>query len=157
MRPCRSEDIEAVADIANRAWGGIHAAYRRILGDELFLALHPRHETRKGDEVRASFERCPDCFWVCEEEGRVVGFITWRMDSERSVGTICNNAVDPSCPLKGIGQQMYAFALEQFRRSRMRYATVHTGLDEGHARARKAYERAGFTVRLESVQYYQKL
>ena len=157
MRPCRPEDLETVTDIANRAWRGIHAAYRRILGDGIFLALFPCHGTRKGNDVRAFFERCPDCCWVCEEEGRVVGFITYLMDSEKRLGTICNNAVDPSCPLKGIGQQMYAFLLEQFRRNNMRYATVRTGLDEGHAKARRAYERAGFAVRLDSAQYYMKL
>ena len=157
MRPCRPEDLETVADIADRAWRGIHASYRRILGDEIFLAMRPRHETSKGDEVRSSFERSPDWCWVCEKEGRVVGFITCTMDPEKRFGTIGNNAVDPSCPLKGIGQQMYAFVLEQFRRNGMRYATVGTGLDEGHARARRAYERAGFSIRLDKTQYYMKL
>jgi ribosomal protein S18 acetylase RimI-like enzyme len=157
MRACRPEDLETVADIANRAWRGIYANYRQILGDEIFLLIRPQPETGKGNEVRASFERQPEWFWVCEEEGRIIGFITCSMDSEKHLGTIGNNAVDPSCPLKGIGQQMYAFVLEQFRRNGMRYATVTTGLDEPHARARRAYERAGFSRRIEMTHYYMTL
>jgi len=39
----------------------------------------------------------------------------------------------------------------------MLYAKVQTGLDEAHAPARRAYERAGFKTRLESVAYYMDL
>jgi len=34
---------------------------------------------------------------------------------------------------------------------------VHTGLDYAHAAARRAYERAGFNIRHEDVDYYMKL
>jgi len=46
---------------------------------------------------------------------------------------------------------------ERFRQEGMRYAKVTTGLDEAHARARRAYERAGFNVRQEDVTYYKEL
>jgi metal-dependent HD superfamily phosphatase/phosphodiesterase len=39
----------------------------------------------------------------------------------------------------------------------MVYAKVGTGLDYAHARARRAYERAGFDIRHEEVTYYMKL
>ena len=39
----------------------------------------------------------------------------------------------------------------------MKIITVNTGLDEGHAPARRAYERAGFTAPLESVTYSKLL
>ena len=35
--------------------------------------------------------------------------------------------------------------------------TVSTGLDEGHAPARRAYERAGFEKHLDSVTYCKML
>jgi ribosomal protein S18 acetylase RimI-like enzyme len=73
------------------------------------------------------------------------------------MGIIGNNAVDPDCGLKGIGQQMYRFALERFRAEGMAWANVDTGLDEGHAPARRAYERAGFDITISSIHYYRKL
>jgi len=39
----------------------------------------------------------------------------------------------------------------------MVYAKVRTGLDYAHARARRAYERAGFSIRHENVEYYMRL
>jgi hypothetical protein len=39
----------------------------------------------------------------------------------------------------------------------MSYATVQTGLDEGHAPARRAYERAGFDISHSRITYYRKL
>ena len=39
----------------------------------------------------------------------------------------------------------------------MTYAKVATGLDDAHAPARRAYERAGFDIKVEDVTYYKKL
>ena len=38
-----------------------------------------------------------------------------------------------------------------------RYTIVHTGLDDGHAGARKAYGKVGFQLNLSSAVYYREL
>lgn len=157
IRGFRPEDTPAVVDIANRAWRVIHDSYRRIYGAALFDILVPSPETRKGKQVAGFCERRPEQVFVCEEDGCVVGFVTFSIDRERGIGEICNNAVDPDCGLKGRGQQMYKAVLDLFRREGLRYAAVGTGSDEGHARARRAYERAGFDISAPSVRYYMKL
>ena len=48
-------------------------------------------------------------------------------------------------------------ALEEMRQEGMIAVTVSTGLDEGHAPARRAYERAGFEKHLDSVTYCKML
>ena len=88
-------------------------------------------------------------------EGKVRG--KFLRLAEKKIGEIGNNAVDPQCELKGIGQQMYRAVFEHFRRHGLLYAKVQTGLDEAHARARRAYDRAGFDIRHEDVTYYRKL
>ena len=35
--------------------------------------------------------------------------------------------------------------------------SVHTGGDSAHASARRAYQKAGFTVQLPGVTYYREL
>jgi len=129
IRTCRPGDLAAVVDIANRAWRPINAAYRAAYGDELFNLLFPG----------------------------IVGFCNYWFDEEKKIGTIGYNAVDPDCGLKGIGQAMYKAVLEEFRKRGMCYANVHTGLDEGHAPARRAYKRAGFDISHGTVDYYMKL
>ena len=73
------------------------------------------------------------------------------------MGVIGNNAVAPEGQGRGIGTAMYQFVLDLFREKGLRFACVGTGLDEGHAAARRAYEKAGFDRRRESIMYYKYL
>ena len=79
------------------------------------------------------------------------------LEHTRKFGNITNNALDPHCGEKGVGQEMYQAVLERFRAEGMKAATVQTGLDEAHAPARRAYERAGFHLRNEQVMYVMDL
>ena len=157
VRPYKPDDLPVLMEIGNRAWRPIYKMFRETYGDELFELLVPDETTAKGEQIRSHCERHPEWVFVCEEEGRIVGFVTFTLDSRRKIGTIGNNARHPECDLKGVGQQMYRAVLAYFRKHGMRYAKVHTGLDKAHAPARRAYERVGFTIRHEDVDYYMKL
>jgi ribosomal protein S18 acetylase RimI-like enzyme len=157
IREYRPDDLATIMDIGNRAWREIYAMFRERYGDELFELVVPDVRTVKGEQIKAHCERHPQWVYVCEENGRIVGFVTFRLHLEAKIGEIGNNAVDPDCRLKGIGQQMYKAAFERFRAHGMRYAKVSTGLDDAHARARRAYKRAGFDIHHENVDYYMRL
>ena len=157
IRPFAPADLPAVVAIANAAWQDIYAMFRRRYGDALFAAMVPDATTAKGEQVRHTCETHPERVFVCEVDGECAGFVTFRLDEERRMGEIGNNGVAPACRSRGIGQQMYAAVLEHMRDSGMRFARVHTGLDEAHAPARRAYERAGFDIRHEDVNYYMEL
>jgi ribosomal protein S18 acetylase RimI-like enzyme len=86
-----------------------------------------------------------------------VGFVTFRLDREKLVGTIGNNAVDPAWQGRGIASAMYRRVLERFRAEGMRVACVETGLDEGHAPALATYRKVGFDREVPSVMLYQEL
>lgn len=157
IRSYKPQDLATIMDIANCAWQQIHKMFREIYGDELFQILFPDESIRKGDQVKTHCTEHPEWVYICEETGKVVGFVTFMLDKEKRIGEIGNNAVDPDCNLKGIGQQMYTAVLTHFRRQNMLYAKVYTGLDYAHERARKAYERAGFNIRHDDTIYYMKL
>jgi ribosomal protein S18 acetylase RimI-like enzyme len=157
IRPYRPADLPVIMDIGNRAWKPIYDMYHRLRGEDLFTLITPDRETAKGSQVKHHAEHTPERILICEEGGRIVGFLTFHLDRDKGIGTIGNNAVDPACGLKGIGQQMYKGVFERFRQEGMRFAKVTTGLDDAHAPARRAYERAGFNVRQEDVTYYMKL
>lgn len=157
IRKYREEDLPAVMELGNVAWRPIRRVQRETLGDEIFQILHPLGaDVDKGLETEAFIKQNPDNIFVCEDNGRIIGFILFRM-SENGVGEICNNAADKTCGIKGIGQAMYAAVLKHFREHGMKVACVHTGLDEGHAPARRAYERAGFSLQTQHTTYYMKL
>ena len=157
IRKYEPGDLTEIMDIANRAWRKIYKMFREAYGDELFQLIVPDETTSKGEQIKAHCSRRPEWVLICEEEGCIAGFVTFALDTDRKIGAIGNNARDPDCDLKGIGQQMYKAVLEYFREHGMVYAKVHTGLDYAHAPARRAYERAGFNIRHEDVDYYMKL
>ncbi len=157
IRLCRAEDVKTIAAIADRAWQPICDMFEETYGPDVFPVLVPDRDTSKGKQIHSHWERAPNWILVCEEEGRIVGFVTFRIDEASGVGEIGNNAVDPDCGLKGIGQQLYAAALQCFREHGLKVAKVGTGLDWAHAPARRAYERAGFDVKHENVTYFKKL
>lgn len=157
IRAYKADDLPLIMDIGNRAWREIYTMFRECYGDELFQILVPDQTTAKGNQIKSHCENHSEWVYVCEEGGCVVGFVTFWMDMDVKIGEIGNNAVDPDCGLKGIGQQMYKAVLDYFRENGMRYAKVGTGLDRAHARARRAYERAGFDIRHEEVVYYRRI
>ncbi len=157
LRSYKPEDLPAVVSIANRAWSNIYNMYQDTYGDVLFSLLIPDKDTAKEEQINYHVLHHPDWIYVCEENGKVVGFITFSIDQSRKIGQIGNNAVDPECGLKGIGQQMYGEVFKRFKDEGMIYAQVRTGLDDTHLRARRAYERAGFDIRTEDVTYFKKL
>ena len=158
IRQASAADIEAACDIAKLAWQPIHDSFTAIMGKEMHDDLNPRWKERKAEQIRAHFAERPAWVLVVEdEENGIVSFITFRLDADRSLGTIGLNAVAPGAQGAGIGTAMYGVVFDLFRRGGLKYASVHTGLDEGHVPARRAYERAGFDVRREDVTYFKKL
>lgn len=157
FRPVREEEIERVAEIAVRAWQPIFGYYREALGEDLFARLHTGWEERKAEQVRRAAHARPDCVYVTEIDGAVVGFITFSTDGATGVGEIGNNAVDPECQARGVGTAQHREVLRMMRECGMHAARVTTGLDPAHAPARRSYEKAGFDRSTSSVTYYMDL
>ena len=157
IRGYKKGDLPVMVAIARNAWKNIYNMYQDTYGDELFSLLIPDKDTAKEQQINHHALHHPDWIYICEENGTIAGFITFSIDHERKIGQIGNNAVDPECGLKGIGQQMYGEVFKRFKGEGMLYAQVTTGLDDSHLRARRAYERAGFNIKKEDVTYFKKL
>lgn len=156
MRAYRKEDLEQIMAIADAAWRPIRQMSRETLGDTIADILNPMGDAiSKGLQVKGQIESGQYDIAVCEHDGQIVGFITWHIKG--SIGEICNNAARQDTGLKGIGQSMYHFVLDEFRKAGVKAVQVTTGLDWAHAPARRAYERAGFKKHLDSITYYMEL
>jgi ribosomal protein S18 acetylase RimI-like enzyme len=157
IRAYQQEDLETLVEIGNLAWRDIYRMFRECFGDELFQLQVPDPQSAKGEQIRSHCQHHPECVIVYEEAGRVVGFVTFRMDCAKGMGELGNNGVHPDVRGRGIAQELYAAALDRFRQAGLQYAKVHTGLDPAHGPARRAYEKAGFNIRHEDVEYFRKL
>ena len=143
--------------IARKAWKKIFEGFRQQLGDELYTILYGNRLQDKRHQLTEFTAKFPRQCYVCERNGKIVGFVTFGLNRETKTGILTNNAADPDSGEKGVGQEMYAAVFERMRQEGMIAVTVSTGLDEGHAPARRAYERAGFEKHLDSVTYCKML
>ena len=158
IRDLKPADVEQIVEIALAAWEPIFVSFRGIMGEELFAALHPDWREDKARQVRSACDpggRARVC--VAEKGEETVGFITFHVNDKSRVAEIGNNAVHPDHQGQGIGTEMYQYIFEKMREAGMRFVKVSTGGDPSHAPARRAYEKAGFSISVPSVDYYREL
>ena len=153
IRRATKADSDAVLNIACRCWEIIYDGYRQILGDELYAQIYNQPlEAKMRDIIQEMLE---DRTFVAELDGVICGFASYRIDG--TTGVVGHNAVLPEYKGRGIAGRLYEYVFEQFRAHGCTLATVLTGLDDGHAPARRAYQKMGFEVGLPSIRYYKKL
>ena len=153
--PCREEHVERALEITYTAWTPIFDEYKRRLGEKAFNDLYGDRWDMKYSRVRNGLTSGRG--YVALADGEVVGFIYYIVDEAKKKGLVEENAVCDKCRGMGIAQKMYEFVFEKMREEGMVYAAVSTGLDDSHAPARRAYERAGFDRELPNVLYYREL
>jgi ribosomal protein S18 acetylase RimI-like enzyme len=158
IRDRAAGDEETIVALSLRAWEPVFRSVASELGPDLNTLLHGGdwrvHQER---EVRETLARDGMRTWVADEDGRVAGFVSAAVvDPRRLIGEIAMLAVDPASQRHGIGSELTEIATEWLRESGMRVALLGTGGDEGHAPARRVYDRAGFT-RFPVVQYFKAL
>ena len=151
--PCEEKHLDDCVRIALIAWDIIHNVYIQHLGQKMHDELHVGWQERLARDVSAA-QMCGRGY-VAIVDGKVAGFAAYRVDG--NVGVISRNAVDPAYRGRGIAKLMYGKLINGMIAEGCRYAKVHTGLDDGHAGARKAYGKAGFQLNLPSVVYHREL
>jgi predicted amino acid-binding ACT domain protein/ribosomal protein S18 acetylase RimI-like enzyme len=158
IRKPKPDDLDAIVAIALTAWVPIFASFRRLLGDAICDTVNPAWQEEKERQIRTAFDSASGVrFLVAELDNRIVGFVTWVIRSEGKTAEIGNNAVHPEFQGRGIAPRLYREVLDRLRAESVAVVFVTTGLDEGHAPARRAYAKAGFTRSKPIVTYYQDL
>ncbi|MEA3403851.1 MAG: GNAT family N-acetyltransferase [Armatimonadota bacterium] len=154
MRPATLDDMPRLQEIVREVWAigsdfALEEKYGSVGGERWDRWLVPKVMSRLWEEIGSIL--------VTEIEGEIAGFISYALDRARQVGTIHYNAVDPHFQGQGIGTMQVQRVLELFRDEGMRIACVGTGLNEGHAPARRMYEKAGFEPVIDYRMYSRRL
>lgn len=161
IRRFQPDDLPVIMEIGRSTWRESEQLNKQAYGEDLYKLFPKEIDEEIGDFIaRATKYHCekwPDTVYICEEDGRVVGYLLLELYPEEGVGEIGINALIPEYRGKGFGQQMYRAAIDRCRKEGMRYARVGVGLDPASERARKAYERAGFNIRHGGINYYMRL
>lgn len=152
--PCTEEYVDECARISVEAYEFIHECLIDLISEDIHEGIMGNWREKKTASIKK--QQRGENSYVALMDGKVAGFIAYRISAD-GIGEILNNAVDSTCRGMGIGGKMYEFVFEEMRKQGALYATVSTGGDEGHAPARKAYEKAGFTHSRPIRTYYRKL
>jgi len=157
IREFREGDLEAVIAFSLRAWAPVFDSVLHVLGDEIFLRLHPDWRAGQAEAIRSScLNEHLDVFVAIADE-RPVGFAAVALNAfHERMGVIDIIGVDPDYQRREISSRLTEFAIEHMRSRGMDIAVVETGGDPGHAPARAAYQSAGFTL-LPIARYFRLL
>jgi ribosomal protein S18 acetylase RimI-like enzyme len=157
IRPLHKDDLDEIVHLSLLAWEPVFTAWEQILGPTLYpIAIYPDWRKSQQEVVE---KICGDekyLTWVAEVDGKVVGFVVYELNDDNKVGEVQLLAVHPEYQNHGIGTELNVFALQKLKEGGMKLVVVGTGGDEGHAPARRSYEKAGYTG-LPLVRYYQAL
>jgi ribosomal protein S18 acetylase RimI-like enzyme len=110
---------------------------------------------RKARHVDEDIETNPDGVFVAEEDGKVLGYISTRLDRQAGKGRIPNLAVDKAAQSRGIGRQLIEHALEYFRREGMAFAMIETMVN--NPVGQHLYPSCGFVEAGRQIHYATKL
>ena len=157
IREFREGDLETVVEFSLRAWAPVFAAVRDVLGDDIFLRLHPDWKANQAEAVRSSCTSDERDVFVAVDSGRPVGFVAVALNAfHERMGVIDIIGVDPDYQRRGISSRLTEFATEHMRSHGMDIAVVETGGDPGHSPARATYASTGFTL-LPIARYFELL
>ncbi|MFL5929005.1 MAG: GNAT family N-acetyltransferase [Gaiellaceae bacterium] len=139
VRPATGEDADGIARVQERGW---QRAYRHVF---------PVEDLDRGGFIqparwRERLERPPTGWstFVAERDGRIVGFTSVGPSrDERGIGELYAIYVEPDEWSTGTGRALIERAEEQLRSE---YAEVTLWVLEDNPRARRFYERAGWSL-----------
>lgn len=153
--PVENKYIEDACEIAIKAWEYVRKSQKELMGEDIYNLVFDNWQEIKKATVRQFLEKKMGFIALCDN--KVAGFACYDIDYKLSLGELHENAVSYDMRGLGIAGKMHHAILDLFKEKKLKYAKVTTGLDDGHAPARRAYEKLGFKLNLPKVLYYQKL
>lgn len=155
IRALTEADTDPVVRLSLRAWAPVFASFEAVLGAEIYERIYPDWLTSQARAVAAVCHEHAATTWVATAGGEPTGFVALVLNHEDRSGEIEMLAVDPAHQRQGIAAALIDFAVDRMRAAGTTLAAIGTGGDPGHAPARRAYEKAGFTA-MPQVRYYKR-
>lgn len=157
IRPATQADFPELVQMTWLSFEPIFASFKQVMGEEIYNFVFPDWKKTQQTTVETYFAN-PEKYhsWVAEIEGALTGLLVLVFDETTKTGEVEFLMVHPDYQRQGIGVSLNNFALNKMQENRMELVVVGTGGDDGHAAARRAYEKAGYTALL-AVRYYKKL
>ena len=156
IRTFVDQDLDGIVQLSLLAWEPVFHSFRRVLGPNIYPIIYPDWHKSQREVVEKICQDGKYNVLAAKIDGKVVGFLAYELNEENETGEVQLLAVHPEYQNLGIGTELNTVALAKMKAAGMVVAVVGTGGDEGHAPARRSYEKAGYTA-LPLVRYYKDL
>ena len=124
IRPYQPADLDALRRLTIESFAGV--TLEQNLEDALGVLNGHDWRWRKARHVDEDMAANPAGVFVAEAGGRVVGYVSTRIDREAGRGRIPNLAVAEDARNHGLGRRLIEHALDYFRAEGLAYAVIET-------------------------------
>ena len=153
IRPSQPTDLETLKRLTVEGFSGVSIDH----GMEQAFGLINGHDWRwrKARHIDVDLTRPEAAFFVAEDDGEVVGYVTTWLDREASIGHIPNLAVAASHRNQGLGRTLLEHAMNHFRAAGLTHAKIETLAQ--NAIGNHLYPSLGFIEVARQVHFVAKL
>jgi ribosomal protein S18 acetylase RimI-like enzyme len=153
LRLYRADDLEAIKKLTVDSFSGVTIEENV----ETALGVLNGHDWRwrKARHLDEDAAANSSGIFVAEAQGRLVGYITTRIDREAGKGRIPNLAVAEEFRGQGLGRVLIERALEYFRAEGLVYAVIETMAQ--NAIGQHLYPACGFVEIARQAHFARKL
>lgn len=153
IRGYRPEDLDELRRLTMAAFAGV-SIDENI--ERRFGLIHGHDwRWRKGKHIDEDAAAHPDGIFVAEEAGRILGFVTTRVDRAEGTGHIPNLVVAAEARGRGLGRLLIDHALDTFRAQGLTHAKIETL--EQNAVGRHLFPACGFEEVARKIYFYRQL
>jgi len=124
IRPYQPADLDALRRLTIESFAGV--TLEQNVEDALGVLNGHDWRWRKARHVDEDMAANPAGVFVAEAGGRVVGYVSTRIDREAGRGRIPNLAVAEDARNHGLGRRLIEHALDYFRAEGLAYAVIET-------------------------------
>jgi ribosomal protein S18 acetylase RimI-like enzyme len=153
LRLYRPADLEGIKQLTLASFSGVTIEENL----EAALGTFNGHDWRwrKARHIDEDVAANPAGIFIAESQGRMVGYITTRVDREAGKGRIPNLAVTSEFRGQGLGRQLIEHALEYFRTQGLGFAVIETMAQ--NPVGQHLYPACGFVEIARQVHYARRL
>lgn len=158
IRRVEEADVSPCVDLCIAAYTN---HFFKLLEERYGLLGDRSWEERERSNLTTTFTHNMDRMFVATLSDEVVGYILYYytrvLGGRIGIGYLSNNAVTPRLQGMGIGKLLGHKVLESFRQLQLQYARTTTSSQTCQAPARNVYQRLGYTICRESLDWTMDL
>jgi ribosomal protein S18 acetylase RimI-like enzyme len=153
IRLYRPDDLAELRQLTVESFAGV--TLEQNVEDSLGVLNGRDWKWRKSRHVDEDVAANPSGVFVAEAGGRVVGYISTRIDRDAGKGRIPNLAVAEEARNHGLGRRLIDHALDYFRKEGLAYAVIETMAQ--NAVGSHLYPACGFVEVARQVHFARRI